>query len=144
MEDKTMLPTITRRTLSPFYMSNLFDNDFFPMSSNRDNLPAVNIRENEKNFTIELAVPGMDKKDIKIDINEDVLTVSSEKKNESEEENNGYKRREFSFSSFTRSFTIPENVNRDKIGASYKDGVLSVELPKEPEKDKITRQIKVS
>ena len=138
-----MLPTITRRTLSPFYMSNLFDSDFFPMT-NRENQPAVNIRENEQNFTIELAVPGLEKKDIKIDINEDILTVSSEKKSETEEENNGYKRKEFSFSSFTRSFTIPENVNRDKIGASYKDGVLAVELPKEPEKDKITRQIKVS
>ena len=139
-----MLPTITRRTLSPFYMSNMFDNDFFPTTSNRENLPAVNIRENEKNFTIELAVPGLDKKDIKIDINEDVLTISSEKKSENEEENNGYKRKEFSFSSFTRSFTIPDNINRDKIEANYKDGVLAVELPKEPEKNKITRQIKVS
>lgn len=140
-----MLPTISRRTFSPF-LSNLFDDDFFPVVSNRtSSMPAVNIKENEKNYTLELAVPGMDKKDLKIDINEDVLTISSETKNETEEENDGYKRKEFSYSSFCRSFYIPDNVNKDKIGASYKDGILTVEIPKmEEEKNKITKQIKIS
>ena len=140
-----MLPTITRRTFSPF-LSNLFDDDFFPVLSNRtSSMPAVNIKENDKNFTIELAVPGMDKKDLKIDISEDVLTISSETRDEAEEEKDGYKRKEFSYSSFCRSFYIPENVNRDKIGASYKDGILTVELPKQEEdKNKITRQVKIS
>jgi len=144
MEDKTMLPTI-RRSYSPF-LSNLFEDDFFPVLTNRQStMPAVNIKENEKNFTLELAVPGIDKKDLKIDISEDVLTISSETKNETEESNDGYKRKEFSFTSFCRSFYVPENVNRDKIGASYKDGILSVELPKqEEEKNKITRQVKIS
>ena len=87
----------------------------------------------------------MEKKDLKIDINEDVLTISSETKNETEESNDGYKRKEFSYSSFCRSFYLPENVNRDKIEASYKDGILSVELPKmEEEKNKISKQIKIS
>jgi len=141
-----MLPTITKRTFSPFYMSNLFDDDFFPVLSNRNSsMPAVNIREDEQNYSLELAVPGIDKKDLKIDINEDVLTISSETKNVNEEEKDGYKRKEFSFSSFCRSFYIPENVNRDNIGASYKDGILTVELPKqEEEKTKITRQVKIS
>jgi HSP20 family protein len=145
MEDKAMLPTITRKTYSPF-LSNLFDDDFFPVLSNRtSSMPAVNIKENEKSFMLELAVPGMDKKDLKIDINEDVLTISSESKNEIEEEKDGYKRKEFSYSSFCRSFFIPENVNREKIVASYKDGILNVELPKmEEEKSKISRQIKIS
>jgi HSP20 family protein len=145
MEDKTMLPTISRRTYSPF-LSNLFDDDFFPVLTSRtSSMPAVNIKEDEKNYTLELAIPGMDKKDLKIDINEDVLTISSETKNESEEEKDGYKRKEFSYSSFCRSFYIPENVNRDKIGASYKDGILNIELPKmEEEKSKITKTIKIS
>jgi HSP20 family protein len=145
MEDKAMLPTITRRTYSPF-LSNLFDNDFFPVLSSRtSSMPAVNIKENEKSFMLELAVPGMDKKDLKIDINEDVLTIASESKNEKEEEKDGYKRKEFSYSSFCRSFYIPENVNREKIVASCKDGILNLELPKmEEEKSKITRQIKIS
>ena len=140
-----MLPTISRRTFSPF-LSNLFDDDFFPVVSNRtSSMPAVNIKENEKNYILELAVPGMDKKDLKIDINEDVLTISSETNNETEEEKDGYKRKEFSYSSFCRSFYIPDNVNKDKIGASYKDGILTVEIPKmEEEKSKITKQIKIS
>jgi len=146
MEDKTMLPTISKRTFSPFYMSNLFDDDFFPVLSSRtSSMPAVNIKENEKSFTLELAVPGIDKKDLKIETNEDVLTISSETKNEVEDNKDGYKRKEFSYSSFCRSFYIPENVNRDKIGASYKDGILTVDLPKqEEEKSKISRQVKIS
>lgn len=140
-----MLPMINKRTYSPF-LSNLFDDDFFPVLNNRtSSMPAVNIKEDEKNFVLELAVPGMDKKDLKIDINEDVLTISSESKDEKEVEKDGYKRKEFSYSSFCRSFYIPENVNRDKIGASYKDGILNIELPKmEEEKNKITRQVKIS
>jgi HSP20 family protein len=145
MEDKAMLPTVSRRTFSPL-LSNFFDEDFFPVLTNRTNaMPAVNIKENEKNYTLEFAVPGIEKKDLKIDINEDVLTISSETKNESEDEREGYKRKEFSYTSFCRSFYIPENVNRDKIGASYKDGILIVEIPKQEEdKNKITRQIKIS
>jgi HSP20 family protein len=141
-----MLPTISRSSFKPFYMPNLFDDDFFPVISNRtSSMPAVNIREDETNFILELAVPGIDKNELKIDINEDVLTISSETKSETEEKKEGYKRKEFSYSSFCRSFYIPENVNRDKIEATYKDGILSVGLPKqEEEKNKISRQIKIS
>jgi HSP20 family protein len=141
-----MLPTITTRSFRPFYMPNLFDDDFFPVQTTRtSSMPAVNIREDEKNYALELAVPGIEKKDLKIDINEDVLSISSETKNESEENKDGYKRKEFSYSSFCRSFYIPENVNRDKIEANYKDGILTVGIPKqEEEKSKITRQIKIS
>jgi HSP20 family protein len=141
-----MLPTFTRRSFRPFSMSNLFDDDFFPVLNNRtSSMPAVNIREDEKQYNLELAVPGMEKKDLRIDINEDVLTISSETKNETEENRDGYKRKEFSYSSFCRSFYIPENVNRDKIEANYKDGILTVGLPKqEEEKTKITRQISIS
>jgi HSP20 family protein len=145
-EDKTMLPSISKRTFSPFYMPGFFEDDFFPLVTSRtDSLPAVNIREDDKQFMLDLAVPGIDKKDLKIDINEDVLTVSSESKNESEENRDGYKRKEFSYASFCRSFQIPENVNKDKIEANYKDGVLTVSLPKdEEEKNKIARQVKIS
>jgi len=141
-----MLPTITRRSFRPFYMPNLFDDDFFPVISNRtSSMPAVNIRKEKKNYALELAVPGIDKKDLKIDINEDVLTISSETKSENEETKDGYKRKEFSYTSFCRSFYIPENVNRDNIEANYKDGILTVSLPKqEEEKTKISREVKIS
>ncbi|MBK9390839.1 MAG: Hsp20/alpha crystallin family protein [Bacteroidetes bacterium] len=146
MEDKAMLPTIMRRSFRPFYMPNFFDDDFLPVLNNRtSSLPAVNIKEDEKNYILDLAIPGMDKKNLKIDINEDVLTISSESKNETSEEADGYKKKEFNYSSFCRSFYIPENVNRDKIEANYKDGILTVSLPKmEEEKKNLSRQVTIS
>lgn len=141
-----MLPMITRRSYKPFLWSNLFDDDYFPVVSQRStSMPAVNIKEDEKKFVLDLAVPGIDRNDLKIEIHEDVLTISSENKNEKEETHDGFKRREFSYSSFCRSFYLPENVNKDKIDANYKDGILTVALPKEEEeKAKISRQVKIS
>ncbi|MGC1391208.1 MAG: Hsp20/alpha crystallin family protein [Bacteroidales bacterium] len=141
-----MLPTITRRSFRPFFMPDIFNDDFFPVLSNRNgSMPSVNIREDEKNYILDLAVPGIEKKDLKIDIKEDVLTISSEIKNESEESRDGYKRKEFSYSEFCRSFYIPENVSREKIEAKYKDGVISVTLPKiEEEENKIARKVEIS
>lgn len=140
-----MLPMITRRSFKPYLWSGLFDDDFLPVFSQRNNTVAVNIREDDKKFLIDLAVPGIDKKDLKIEINEDIITVSSENKEEKEETNDGFKRKEFSYSSFCRSFYLPDNVNKDKIEANYKDGVLTVELPKETEeKSKISREVKIS
>jgi HSP20 family protein len=141
-----MLPTFARKSFVPFYMSNLFDDDFLhPILNRTSSMPAVNIREDDKKYNLELSIPGMDKNQLKIDINEDVLTISSETKNETEENKNGYRRKEFSYSSFSRSFYIPENVNRDQIEANYKDGILIVGLPKQEEvKSKITRQISIS
>ena len=141
-----MLPSILRRSYRSLYMSDLFDDDFFPVLNTRSSsMPAVNIREDEKKFTLELAVPGIDKKDLKIDVDKDLLTISSESKKETEENTEGYKRKEFNFTSFCRSFQLPDNVNKEKIEASYKDGILNVSLPKvSEEKNKITKQIKIS
>jgi HSP20 family protein len=136
-----MLQTITRRNFRPF---GFFDDEFFPVVKHNSS-PAVNIREDDKNYVLDFAIPGLEKKDMKIDINEDVLTVSSEVKKESEENKDGYKRKEFIYSSFSRSFYIPENVNREKIEAAYKDGVLTVSLPKqEEEKSKVAKTIEIS
>ncbi len=140
-----MLPTM-RRSYRPFYMPNLFDDDIFPVLSHRNSLkPAVNIREDEKNYVLDLAIPGIDKKDLKINMKDDVLTISSETRKKDEQENDGYKRREFSYTSFCRSFYIPENVNHDRIAASYKDGILSITLPKQEEaKNKKVKEISIS
>lgn len=141
-----MLPMITRRSYKPFLWSSLFDDDFFPVVSHRStSMPAVNIREDDKTFTLDLAVPGIDKKDLNIEINEDVITISSEHKEEKEERRDDFKRREFSYSSFCRSFYLPENVNKEKIEANYRDGILSVILPKEKEeKTRLSRQINIA
>ncbi|HCI55828.1 MAG TPA: Hsp20/alpha crystallin family protein [Bacteroidales bacterium] len=146
-----MLPTIIKRGERPSVWSNLFDDDFLApffsplFSTSYSSLPAVNIKEDDKQYTLDVAVPGIDKKDLKIEIEDDILTISSEQKEEKEENRQDYKRREFSYSSFSRSFTLPENVNKEKIEANYKDGILSVVLPKtHEEKSKITKQVKIA
>jgi len=141
-----MLPRIMRSSFRPFYMPNLFDDDFLPsLSSRTSSMPAVNIREDGKHYMLDLAVPGMDKKDMNIDISEDVLTISSESKSETSVEKEEFKKKEFNYSSFCRSFYIPDNVDREKIEANYKDGILTVTLPKmEEEKRNLSRQIAIS
>jgi HSP20 family protein len=98
-------------------------------------VPAVNIKETENDFTIELAAPGKKKEDFNIEVNENTLTISSEVKTEKEDKADGgkYTRREFKYSSFKRAFTLPETVSEDKINASYEDGVLKLALPKKEE-----------
>jgi HSP20 family protein len=97
------------------------------------NLPAVNIKETDSSFGIELAAPGKTKEDFNIEIDHNVLTISSEVKSEKEETEGKYTRKEFSYSSFRRSFTLPETVNAENINATYENGVLHVSLPKKDE-----------
>lgn len=99
------------------------------------NVPAVNIKESETEFAVELAAPGKKKEDFNIEVDDNVLTISAEAKNEREEkdEKGRYTRREFSYSSFKRAFTLPETVNEADIKASYEDGVLYITLPKREE-----------
>lgn len=92
--------------------------------------PAVNIREMEDMFVVEVAAPGMKKDDFTIEIKDGALMISSVHKEEKEEKTENYMRKEFSFSKFSRSFALPENVNQEKIKASYKDGLLLIDLPK--------------
>jgi HSP20 family protein len=101
-------------------------------------LPAVNIKDNPKSFDLELAVPGFKKEDLKVKVDGDVLTISSEKKKDSEEDKNGYTRREFSYSSFQRSFQLPANTDADNVKANFVDGILNLSIPKRkalPEKN---------
>ncbi len=146
-KEVAMLPMITRRNYKPLTLSDFLNEDFFPtFARSSTSLPAVNIREDEKAFYLELAVPGMDKKNLKIEVKDDVLTISAEQKEEKQEDLEGYRRREFSYSSFCRSFYLPEDVSGERIGATYRDGILNVEIPKleeEKKKEKI-RTISIS
>lgn len=140
-----MLPTVRRRGYAPLYMSDFFQNDFDSLFGNtRRFIPAVNIREDDKAYMIELAAPGMNKSDFKIEIEKDLLMISYETKEEKSEEKNGYSRREFAAQSFCRNFTLPENANRDKISAAYKDGILKLEILKSEEEPKLSKVIKIS
>ena len=95
--------------------------------------PAVNIITSEDQFDIELATPGNKKADFQIEVEDDVLIISSETVSQSGDTETSYERKEFGYNSFQRSFNIPESVNTDKISATYKEGVLTVSLPKKEE-----------
>jgi HSP20 family protein len=96
------------------------------------NVPAVNIKETDSSYVVELAAPGKKKEDFNIELEDNVLTISSEARSEKEEKDNQgkYTRREFSYSSFKRAFTLPETVNDHEINAGYENGVLHITLPK--------------
>lgn len=130
-----------------FLGGNLSDWFTTNVAKNEGSVPAVNLMETDTDYLIEMAAPGMDKKDFSINIEEGVLVIRSEKKEAFEEkEDNGYFRKEFNYQSFQRSFRMPENdINLEKIEAMYKDGILKVKLPKIKKKtDKKTRQIKIN
>lgn len=128
--------SLTKRNevLFPALMNELFRPDWFGGTENkRATVPAVNIKENEKDFELELFVPGRVKDDFKIEIDDSVLTISAEIKEENEEVKENFTRREFSISSFKRSFTLPDTVATDNIEASYEGGILKFNIPKKEE-----------
>ncbi len=148
-EDKAMLPVFNRRSSMPSIVDDFFGKDmlsnFFDDYQTGICVPAVNIIEGKDDFRIEVAAPGLDKKDFKIDVKNNVLFISSEKRQEDEKKDEKIMRREFSYSSFSRSFSLPESVETDKIRASHRDGVLSITIPKKEEaKEKPPRQIAIS
>ncbi|HLS29815.1 MAG TPA: Hsp20/alpha crystallin family protein [Flavobacteriaceae bacterium] len=109
-------------------------------------VPAVNVKETDDNFVVEVAAPGMKKEDFSIELDNKMLTVSSEIKEEhvSENEDEQFTRKEFSYASFSRSFTLPESVDNSKISADYADGVLKIDLPKREEaKTEAKRKIEI-
>ena len=115
-----------------FWLSDLFDNEKFFDSDwlKKQSMPAINVKETDKNYQIDVAAPGRTKKDFNISAENGVLTISSEQKEEKEQKEKDYTRKEFSYSSFSRSFTLPENANEDDIKANYADGILKLEVAK--------------
>ena len=143
-----MLPILKTRNSWPSLVDELFNNDFFPKFTdweNNDSIPAVNISELKDDYKIEMAAPGLTKNDFKINLDNDVLTISSEKEEKREEKDEQVMRREFNYNRFSRSFTLPETIDVDNIKASFKDGVLKLVLPKmEEAKVKPVKEIKIS
>ena len=127
--------SIRKNTLNfPTLMNEILKPDWFGgMENNLNNVPAVNIKENETNFELELVAPGRNKSDFTIEIDVDILTISIETKVETEEGQNRYSRKEFNLSSFKRAFSLPKTIDADKIEADYKDGLLRFVLPKKEE-----------
>ena len=123
----------------PSFIDNFFSRDLMDwnnsnFSSTNSTIPAVNIKENDESFIIEVAAPGMSKENFAVNLDGDRLLISSERRDDKEEQDGNYSRREFSYQSFNRSFTIPEGtVDGDRIVAKYNDGILIITLPKKEE-----------
>ena len=114
-------------------VDDFFKNDeFFPVTTNGNgsSMPSVNVKETDESFELEVAAPGKKKDDFNVEINKGVLTISSETESEVKEEKDNYTRQEFSYSSFSRSFWLPEGVEEDDVNATYNDGILKVVIPK--------------
>jgi len=143
----------TNRDLFPA-LSGMFD-DFFNtemndwrqsnFSSTNTTLPKVNIMENDDGFQVEMAAPGMTKNDFNINVEQNILTISSNKEAEGKDENSRYTKREFAYQSFQRSFTLPDTADGEKISAKYENGILAVNIPKKEEaKPKPPRKITIA
>lgn len=132
----TQLKSTKNVDLFPEFVTDFFNSDrFFAPGrwfgkSFDDFFPAVNIKESEKQFNIELAVPGFNKEDFKISMDGDVLNISAQKQTEDEKNEEKYTRKEYSYNAFSRSFTLPANANSESIQAKYENGILMLELAK--------------
>lgn len=123
-------------SFSDFLGTSLIDKDFFDLDSDLFpsrlgiNVPTANITETPKEYKVELAAPGLERKDFSVEVDNHVLKISAEKEDEKTEKDGEYSRREYSFNSFSRSFTLPEDVREGNIDARYENGVLRVSIPK--------------
>ncbi len=140
-----MLPAIIRRKMLPDWAEEFFGTNFFTGDFIASSVPSVNVTESDESYKIDVVAPGLDKKDFTIEIDNNVLSISSQKQNGSEKKEDGkiiY--REFNFNTFRRTFSIPENIDTEKISAEHKNGILSVVLPKKEEaKIKPVKQIAI-
>lgn len=135
----------------PSVFDDMFRTDWLGGTTNVNSIgtsiPAVNIQETDENFMVAVAAPGKTKEDFDIELDNDVLTISSEEKKENEttDKNGRFTRKEFSYSNFKRAFSLPDSVDSQKISASYKNGVLEIMLPKREEaKVQAKRMIEIS
>lgn len=107
-------------------------------------LPAVNIKSKKDHYELEVAAPGFEKKDFNVTVENGLLFISAETSNEKEENAEDYTRREFSTSSFTRSFNLPEDISRDQVSANYKDGLLQISIKKSGDGKKSPKKIEIT
>lgn len=126
-------------------LENLFDSEggLFSMVSKGTSVPAVNVSETDSNYEIEIAAPGLSKDDFKINLENQQLIISSEKEEDTTEEKKNYTRKEYNYSSFYRSFYLPENVKEDSITAQYQTGVLTIKIGKKTPTPSETRTIQI-
>jgi len=143
-----MLPALRKRSTFPNLVDEFFGRELFPgflfETDKMFSTPAVNVIEGKEDFRIEVAAPGLDKSDFRIELDHNVLTVSSEKEQKSEDQDEHFMRKEFNYLNFSRSFSLPDIANTEQISASHKDGILTITIPKKDEaKVKPAKQISI-
>jgi HSP20 family protein len=136
----------TRSLMTDFdrIFDSMFTHDLPQLSSVKSWIPAVDVNETETEFLLSADMPGLDKKDVSIDIHDGVITIKGERAIDNEKSTDDYRIRERQLGSFNRSFRLPDNVKEDKVAAKFKNGVLTVTLPKTKEVLPEGRQIKIS
>jgi HSP20 family protein len=141
-----MMPVMRSNSWIPSVFGDLFDTDFVPKSNYT--APAINVKESDKAYTVELAAPGMKKEDFNVHINDEgnlIIKMESKQEHKEEDKNIRYLRREFSYSKYEQTLILPDDVKKDDIKAHVENGVLTVELPKVvEEKVKLSRQIEIA
>lgn len=118
-------------------------NDTFFSDRMISRVPAANISESEDHFHVELAAPGLKKEDFKINLDRNVMNIAVERQNEQHDDQKNYSKREYSYSSWVRSFTLPESANAEQIEAAYTDGILKIDIAKREEAKAVRRQIEI-
>ena len=146
MEDLIMLPVMFRNNWMPTLFEDFLNTDLMPRTGST--APAVNVKESETAYTMELAAPGIKKEYCRVNINEDgnlAIAIENKCEHKQEDKKHHYLRREFSYSNYEQNYTLPDDVERDKISAKVEDGILTVTMPKmAKEEKKLSKAIEVS
>ena len=141
-----MTPMMRHSAWLPTVFNDIFDAAYLPKAN--ATAPAINVKESDKGYTVELAAPGMKKEDFNVHINDEgnlIIKMESKQESKEEDKNTRYLRREFSYSKFEQTLILPDDVKKDAISARVENGVLTVELPKMvEEKVKVSRQIDIA
>ncbi|KAA0990529.1 Hsp20/alpha crystallin family protein [Dyadobacter aurulentus] len=142
------MSTLVKHFATPSYLNGFLSKDLFPEFNTpafSGSVPAVNVVESKEGFRIEVAAPGLQKSDFKLNLEKNQLTISAQKEQKTEENEEKYTRREFKYNSFQRTFTLPNSIDGEKIEANYSEGILNIALPKREEaKEKPARQIEIA
>ena len=140
-----MMPVMRSNSWMPSVFNDLFDTEFMPKANGT--APAINVKESDKAYTVELAAPGMKKEDFNVHINDEgnlIIKMESKSEKKDEDKNVRYLRREFSYTKYEQTLILPDDVNKEQIAAKVENGVLTVDLPKiVEEKVKVSRQISI-
>ena len=141
-----MLPMMFKNTWFPTVFDEFMDSDFTP-STSKTTAPAVNVKEDEKSYTMEVAAPGIKKEYCRVSLNEDgnlCIAIENKMEHKEEDKKQHYLRREFSYTNYQQNYSLPEDVVKEKISAKVENGILTVVLPKQEKEAKVSKSIEIS